>query len=87
MCPRYARPAVPPRRYRCTACGNLTRFTVTTTRRTRSFHHFTVGGDLTVEDEEVLDETVENVTCRWCGTGSAVVTITASPADADAPAT
>jgi hypothetical protein len=59
-------------RYRCTACGNLTRFDVTTTRRTRAFHHFTVGGDLRIEDEEVLAEEVEEVACRWCGTGTAV---------------
>jgi hypothetical protein len=26
-----------------------------------------VGGELTVEDEEILDETIEAVTCRWCG--------------------
>lgn len=59
-------------RYRCTACGNLTRFDVTTTRRTRAFHHFTVGGELQVEDEEVLAETVESVACRWCGSGASV---------------
>ena len=60
------------RRYRCSACGNLTRFDVTTTRRTRAFHHFTVGGELTVEDEELLSEVVEEVSCRWCGSGRAV---------------
>lgn len=54
-------------RYRCSACGNLTRFDVVATRRTRSFHHFTVGGELEVEDETVLDEQVESVQCRWCG--------------------
>ena len=59
-------------RYRCTACGNLTRFTVTTSRRSRAFHHFTVGGELSIEDEEVLDETVESVACRWCGHGDKV---------------
>lgn len=59
-------------RYRCAGCGNLTRFDVTTTRRTRAFHHYTVGGDLTVEDEEVLDESVEEVVCRWCGSGRSV---------------
>jgi hypothetical protein len=62
-----------PRRYRCTSCGNLTRFTVVSTRRTSAFHHFTVGGELTVEDEEVLSETIESVDCRWCGTGIGVV--------------
>ena len=61
-----------PTRYRCSACGNLTRFDVTTTRRTRSFHHFTVGGELRVEDEQVLSEAVDEVSCRWCGHGRAV---------------
>lgn len=60
-------------RYRCTACGNLTRFDVTTTRRTRAFHHYTVGGELEVEDEDVLSEVVEDVSCRWCGSGASVV--------------
>jgi len=62
----------PTRRYRCTRCGNLTRFDVTSTRRTRAFHHYSVGGELAVEDEEVLDEHVEAVECRWCGTGDGV---------------
>ena len=53
-------------RYRCAACGNLTRFDVVATRRSRAFFHYTVGGDLSVEDEEVLDEVIEQVTCRWC---------------------
>jgi rubredoxin len=61
-----------PTRYRCAACGNLTRFDVTTTRQTRAFHHFTVGGELAVEDEEILSESVDDVVCRWCGSGKAV---------------
>jgi hypothetical protein len=61
-----------PSRYRCAACGNLTRFDVVSSRRTRAFHHYTVGGELRVEDETVLSEIVEDVTCRWCGTGAAV---------------
>ncbi len=60
-------------RYRCDACGNLTRFDVVATRRTRAFHHFSVGGELSVEDEEVLDHVVETVTCRWCGAGGASI--------------
>jgi hypothetical protein len=59
-------------RYRCNACGNLTRFDVTTTRTTRAFHHYTVGGELAVEDETVLEEHVREVSCRWCGTGRSV---------------
>lgn len=62
-------------RYRCSACGNLTRFDVTSTRRTRAFHHYSVGGHLDVEDVEVLDERVEEVSCRWCGNGRSVIEI------------
>lgn len=61
-----------PTRYRCNACGNLTRFDVTTDRRTRAFHHYSVGGALSVEDEVVLSEDVIEVSCRWCGHGRAV---------------
>ncbi len=67
-------------RFRCTACGNLTRFDVTTSRRTRAFHHYTVAGDLEIEDEEVLDSHLESVTCRWCGASGAAVE--ALPVDA-----
>lgn len=74
---------IPTVRYRCTACGNLTRFDVTSTRRTKAYHHYTVGGALEVEDVDVLDEVVEDVSCRWCGTGANVVEV--EPDDA-APA-
>ncbi len=59
-------------RYRCTACGNLTRFDVVASVRTRSFHHFSIGGEETVEEVELLEERVEDVLCRWCGSGKAV---------------
>ena len=68
-------------RYRCAACGNLTRFDVMTTRRTRAFHHYSVGGELTIEDVEVLDESVEGVLCRWCGNGDAVEILAPGTAD------
>lgn len=68
-------------RYRCSSCGNLTRFDVVTTRRTRAFHHFSVGGELTLEDETVLGEQVEEVTCRWCSaTGPSIERIDDAPA-------
>lgn len=60
-------------RYRCSACGNLTRFDVEVTRRTRAFHHYTIGGALSVEEEEVLEERVERITCRWCGASGAAI--------------
>ena len=71
---------VSPTRYRCDGCGNLTRFDVTVSQQTKSFHHYTVGGELVVEDEEVLSRQVDAVVCRWCGHGNAIETI-----DADAP--
>ncbi len=64
--------AVSATRYRCAACGNLTRFDVVTTRRTTAFHHFAVSGELSIEDEQVLEEAVESVTCRWCGPAGSV---------------
>jgi hypothetical protein len=77
-------------RYRCGACGNLTRFDVLTTRRTSAFHHYSVGGELTIEEEQLLEENVERVTCRWCGaSGDAIEELDESrsqAADAVAPA-
>jgi hypothetical protein len=70
-------------RYRCTACGNLTRFDVVVHRRSREFHHFSVAGELTIEDEERLAETIEQVACRWCGAGGDA--IEEIPAVLDAP--
>jgi hypothetical protein len=70
-------------RYRCAGCGNLTRFDVVASRRTRAFHHFTVGGELEVEDEVVLEEQIESVTCRWCGaTGDRIERLGADDASA-----
>jgi hypothetical protein len=62
-------------RYRCESCGNVTRFDVVATRRTRAFHHYTIGGDLTIEEEEVLDEHVERVECRWCGASGDAISV------------
>jgi hypothetical protein len=68
-------------RYRCSACGNLTRFDVTLSRRVREFRHFTMGGELEVESVDVLDEEVESVECRWCrATGDAIEVLTLDPA-------
>lgn len=62
-------------RYRCKACGGLTRFDVTKTVRLREFHHFTLGGELNIEESEVLSETIEEVTCHWCNHGRAIEVI------------
>lgn len=62
----------PGSRYRCEGCGNVTRFDVVASARTRRYHHYDLGGTGRVEDEEVLEERVESVTCRWCGRDDAV---------------
>ncbi len=54
-------------RWRCTACGNLTRFDVVRALRVREYVHADLTGDQVVEESESLGETVEHVTCRWCG--------------------
>jgi hypothetical protein len=53
--------------YLCRDCGNKTRFDVFETKRVRAFQHFSLGGEMNVEEEEVLEHTIERVLCRWCG--------------------
>ena len=60
------------RRWRCAGCGNLTRFDVNRTRRTTEFWHFDLAGEHRVEQTEVVAESVESVTCRWCGRSDAI---------------
>jgi hypothetical protein len=59
--------------YRCDACGNKTRFDVFETKKVRAFHHFTLGGEDQIEEEEVLESSIEKVVCRWCGSADAIV--------------
>jgi hypothetical protein len=59
-------------RWRCAGCGNLTRFDVTRTRRTTEFWHFDLAGEHEVEETELRSESVEQVTCRWCGRSDAI---------------
>ncbi|WP_377272008.1 hypothetical protein [Peterkaempfera sp. SMS 1(5)a] len=56
----------PGTRWRCTLCGNLTRFDVTRASRVKEFIHLDLAGEPRVEEREVLSETVEAVQCRWC---------------------
>jgi hypothetical protein len=76
-------------RWRCTLCGNLTRFDVQRTTRAREYVHVSLAGEPAVEEREVLADTVEHVTCRWCGRVDSVELVprpgTAGPA-AEAPA-
>jgi hypothetical protein len=51
----------------------VTRFDVTTSQTTKAFHHYTVGGELEVEDATVVSRHVDEVVCRWCGHGRSIV--------------
>jgi hypothetical protein len=68
-------------RWRCGGCGNLTRFDVTRTRRTTDYWHFDLAGDHRVEEERVLAESVESVSCRWCGRSDAIEVVDRAGAD------
>jgi hypothetical protein len=57
------------KRFRCNACGNITRFDVVETTTVQSFHHFSVGGELTIEEPHVVERVIQSVSCRWCGHG------------------
>jgi hypothetical protein len=65
-------------RWRCTACGNLTRFDVVRSTRTRDFVHADLAGTQQIEQSEVLSDVVEHVTCRWCN-GVDTVELVARP--------
>ncbi len=65
----------PATRWRCRQCGNLTRFDVTRSTRTREYVHVDLAGEQEVEEREVLEERVEHVTCRWCSAVDAVEVI------------
>lgn len=53
-------------RWRCTLCGNLTRFDVTRSSKVVEYVHLDLAGAPQVEEREVVDETIESVRCRWC---------------------
>ena len=59
-------------RWRCTVCGNLTRFDVTRATRAQEYVHVDLAGEPVVEEREVLAEVVEHVVCRWCKAVDAV---------------
>jgi hypothetical protein len=75
----------PGERLRCAACGNQTRFDVVASRRTTGFWHYTVAGELAVEEERDLAVQVEEVRCRWCGSATDVEVVPAlgEPSSAD----
>lgn len=67
--------------YLCAACGNKTRFDVFENKRVRAFQHFSLGGEMKVEEEEILELTVESVICRWCGSSEVTTEEAAATAE------
>lgn len=65
----------PHERWRCGACGNLTRFDVVRTATTREFWHVDLSGEPRVEESDTLEHAVRAVVCRWCGRDDAVETV------------
>lgn len=49
--------------------------------RARRFVHFSLAGEPEIEEEEILDETVERVTCRWCGSAEQIERVPRVPAE------
>jgi hypothetical protein len=43
------------------------------TVRRKRFEHADLGGEVTVEDEEIVSRTVDQVVCRWCDRSDTVV--------------
>lgn len=61
--------------YRCSHCGNKTRFDVYDTVRRRRFEHATLGGEITIDEEEILERTIDRIVCRWCDRDDAIETV------------
>ena len=62
----------PDSRWCCSHCGNLTRFDVVRNRTTAEFWHMSMSGTPEIEESEVREETIQSVSCRWCGAADAV---------------
>jgi hypothetical protein len=80
-----ARGLEPGARFRCDQCGNVTRFDVEATERTRRYLHFDLGGASSVDEEDVLLREIASVTCRWCGRADAISVEAAPAAAVDSP--
>jgi len=59
-------------RWRCSRCGNLTRFDVLRVQRANEFWHFDLSGQPQIEERDVTADEILEVKCRWCGTGAEV---------------
>ncbi|MBA2561067.1 MAG: hypothetical protein H0V07_14500 [Propionibacteriales bacterium] len=68
-------------RWRCGGCGNLTRFDIVRTARTKEFWHLDLAGAASIEEQETLSNDVVSVACRWCGRADQVQVVPRPGAD------
>lgn len=59
-------------RWRCARCGNLTRFDVVRSTRSRQYWHFDLAGEVDVAEESIDTDEILSATCRWCGATDSV---------------
>lgn len=53
----------------------MTRFDLVVTRRMRETHSITVAGACGPAESHLIDESIDEVRCGWCGDADAVVEI------------
>ncbi|MCX4663299.1 hypothetical protein [Streptomyces uncialis] len=68
-------------RWRCTLCGNLTRFDVTRSSKVVEYVHLDLAGEPKVEERDVVSETIDTVRCRWCNANDSVELVDRPGAD------
>ena len=50
--------------------------------RRRRFHHYTLGGELSIDEEDILQQEIETVTCRWCDRSDGIELVDTDPQEA-----
>ena len=69
----------PESRWRCSRCGNLTRFDVVRSRRVSEYWHLDLAGEPRIDESDVVEESVESVSCRWCGADGDAIEVVPRP--------
>ena len=59
-------------RWRCAHCGNLTRFDVIRRQKTTQFWHLDLSGEPSIDSEQVDEDIIEVIRCRWCSRDDAI---------------
>lgn len=45
----------------------------------RAYHHYSLGGDLSIDEEEILEARREEIRCRWCGASDRIEELPVEP--------